>query len=192
MRNLARHVDGIPPSGIRRFFEIAATMDEVISLGIGEPDFVTPQPIIDAAIESLAAGKTGYTSNAGLSPLRELIAAHLDERYGYKISPEHILMTVGVSEALQLSMIATLDPGDEVLIPEPCFVSYGPAAEFAHARVVYVPTSAENNFEVTAEAIERLITPRSKMLFLVVSEQPHGCGNAARDCARNRGIGQSA
>lgn len=174
MQPLARHIERIPPSGIRRFFEIAATMEDVISLGIGEPDFVTPQPVIDAAVASLAAGKTGYTSNAGLLPLREVIASHLVSRYGYQVSPEHILMTVGVSEALQLSMLATLDPGDEVLIPEPCFVSYGPAAVLAHARVVYVPTSAKNNFEVTAEAIERRITPRTKMLFLAYPSNPTG------------------
>jgi len=174
MKPLARHIDQIPPSGIRRFFEIAATMEEVISLGIGEPDFVTPQPIIDAAVASLAAGKTGYTSNAGLLSLREAVAAHLASRYGFHPSPDRILMTVGVSEALQLSMLATLEPGDEVLIPEPCFVSYGPAAVLAHARVVYVPTSAENNFEVTAEAIERRITSRTRMLFLAYPSNPTG------------------
>ena len=174
MRPLARHIEQIAPSGIRRFFEIAATMKDVLSLGIGEPDFVTPQPIIDAAQASLAAGKTGYTSNAGLLRLREAIAAHLESRYHYQASPEQILITVGVSEALQLAMLATLDPEDEVLIPEPCFVSYGPAAIFAHARVVYVPTSADNNFEVTAEAIEARITPRTKMLFLAYPSNPTG------------------
>lgn len=174
MQPLARHIEQIPPSGIRRFFEIAATMEDVISLGIGEPDFVTPQPIIDAAVASLAAGKTGYTSNAGLLQLREAIARHLEEHYQYQVSPDHILITVGVSEALQLAMLATLNPNDEVLIPEPCFVSYGPAATFAHGNVVYVPTSAENNFEVTAEAIERLITPRTRMLFLAYPSNPTG------------------
>ena len=174
MNPLARHIQRVPPSGIRRFFEIAATMDDVISLGIGEPDFVTPSPIIEAAVASLAAGKTGYTSNAGLLSLREAVAAHLMARYGLDVTPNQVLMTVGVSEALQLAMLALLNPGDEILIPEPCFVSYGPAAEFAHGKVVYVPTSVDRNFEVTAEDIERCITPRTRMLFLAYPSNPTG------------------
>ncbi len=172
--HLARRVLDVPPSGIRRFFEIAATMDEVISLGIGEPDFVTPQPIIDAAVASLRAGKTGYTSNAGLAELRQRIASGLARMYGVGYDPDQVLVTVGVSEALQLAMLALLEPGDEILIPEPCFVSYGPAAVFAGGRVVYVPTSASRSFEVTADDIARRITPRSKMLFLSYPSNPTG------------------
>ena len=149
-------------------------MDDVISLGIGEPDFVTPQPVIEAAKASLARGETGYTSNAGLLNLRERIAGMLHGRYGLDYGPEDILVTVGVSEGLQLAMLALLDPGDEILIPEPCFVSYGPAASFADAKVVYVPTSAAHNFEVTAEDIARRITPRTKMLFLAYPSNPTG------------------
>ena len=171
---LAGRVRIVPPSGIRRFFEIAATMEDVISLGIGEPDFVTPQAIIDAAVHSLAAGKTGYTANAGLAELRELVAASLAERYDVQYSADNVLITVGVSEALQLAMLALLDPGDEILIPEPCFVSYGPAAVFAGGKVVYVPTTVERDFEVTAEDIARRITPRSKMLFLSYPSNPTG------------------
>ncbi len=172
---LSRRVQTVPPSGIRRFFEIAATMDDVISLGIGEPDFVSPRPIIDAAIAALEVGKTGYTSNAGLIELRERIAAELQRLYGVGYDPaREVLVTVGVSEALQLAMLALLDPGDEILIPEPCFVSYGPTAIFAGGKVVYVPTSVENDFQVTAEDIARRITPRTKVLFLAYPNNPTG------------------
>jgi len=165
----------IPPSGIRRFFEIAATMKDCISLGIGEPDFVTPRPAIDAAIASLNAGKTGYTANAGLKDLRDGIAERLHSLYGVSYDPaSEILVSVGVSEALQLAMLAMLNPGDEILIPEPCFVSYGPTAVFAGGKVVYVPTSAENDFQVTAEDIESRITERTKVLFLAYPNNPTG------------------
>src|SRR5690606_8924841 len=134
----------------RRFFEIAATMEDVISLGIGEPDSVSPQPVIEAAIRSLRQGKTGYTANAGLMALRELISGELQRLYGVHYDPvKQIIVTVGASEAMQIAMLATLDPGDEILIPEPCFVSYGPSATFAGANVVYVPTRVENDFQVT-------------------------------------------
>jgi len=165
----------IPPSGIRRFFEIAATMENVISLGIGEPDFVTPRPIIDAAIESLNQGKTGYTANAGLLALREALADDLKTRYGVSYDPkDQIIVTVGGSEAILLAMLATINPGDEVLIPEPCFVSYGPAAMMAGGNVVWVPTRAENDFQVTAADIEARITPKTKMLFLGYPNNPTG------------------
>ncbi len=173
-RSIAARARSVQPSGIRRFFEIAESMDDVISLGIGEPDFVTPQPVIEAAKASLARGQTGYTSNAGLLELRELIAAMLNRRYGLDYEADNILVTVGVSEALQLAMLALLDPADEILIPEPCFVSYAPAASFADAKVVHVPTSAARNFEVTAEDIARRITPRTKMLFLSYPSNPTG------------------
>ncbi|MEX0748220.1 MAG: aminotransferase class I/II-fold pyridoxal phosphate-dependent enzyme, partial [Rhodothermales bacterium] len=165
----------VPPSGIRRFFEIAATMTDVISLGIGEPDFVSPKPVIDAAVRSLYEGKTGYTANAGLMRLRELIAGELQRLYGVNYDPAgQIIVTVGASEAMQIAMLALLDPGDEILIPEPCFVSYGPTAMFAGANVVYVPTRAENDFQVTAQDIADRITPRSKVLFLGYPNNPTG------------------
>jgi aminotransferase len=172
---LSERVRSVPPSGIRRFFEIAATMDNVISLGIGEPDFVSPQPVIDAAKASLDAGKTGYTANAGLIELREAISEEIDRLYDVHYDPgSEILVSVGVSEALQLTMLSLLGPGDEVLIPEPCFVSYGPTAKFAGADVVYVPTSVEHDFQVTAADIEPLITERSKVLFLGYPNNPTG------------------
>lgn len=150
-------------------------MDDVISLGIGEPDFVSPKPVIEAGVQSLRDGKTNYTSNAGRADLREGIAGYLSDRYDvhYDVDSE-ILVTVGVSEAMQCAMLALLDPGDEILIPEPCFVSYGPTAEFAGGKVVHVPTSVEHNFQVTAEAIEAKITPRSKVLFLGYPNNPTG------------------
>ncbi len=172
---LSERARTVPPSGIRRFFEIAATMEDVISLGIGEPDFVSPRPVIDAAIESLEAGKTSYTSNAGLGELRELIAEDLESRYGVRYDAAgEVIVTVGVSEAMQCTMLALLDPGDEILIPEPCFVSYGPTARFAGAEVVHVPTSVETDFQVTASAIEEKITPRTKVLFLGYPNNPTG------------------
>src|SRR5690606_7547811 len=159
----------------RRFFEIAATMEDVISLGIGEPDFVSPQPVIEAAIRSLRQGKTGYTANAGLMALRELISGELQRLYGVHYDPvKQIIVTVGASEAMQIAMLATLDPGDEILIPEPCFVSYGPSATFAGANVVYVPTRVENDFQVTADDIAQRITPRTKALFLGYPNNPTG------------------
>lgn len=145
-----------PPSGIRRYFEIAATMKDVISLGIGEPDFVSPKPVIDAVVDSLVnKGMTSYTANSGIMELRELLASQLNDLYGVSYDPaSEIIMTVGGSEAMQLAMMALLNPGDDILIPEPCFVSYGPTATFAGANVVYVPTSVENNFQVTGADLE--------------------------------------
>jgi aminotransferase len=172
---LSDRVQSVPPSGIRRFFEIAATMENVITLGIGEPDFVSPGPIIAAAESALAEGKTGYTANAGLAELRELIAGELSRLYDVTYDPaKEILVTVGVSEALQLAMLALLNPGDEILIPEPCFVSYGPTAIFAGGKVVYVPTSVENDFQVTAADIEARVTPRTKVVFLGYPNNPTG------------------
>ncbi|HET6566809.1 MAG TPA: aminotransferase class I/II-fold pyridoxal phosphate-dependent enzyme [Rhodothermales bacterium] len=165
----------IPPSGIRRFFEIAATMQDVISLGIGEPDFVSPRPVIDTAVNALHQGKTGYTANAGLLELREAVSDELERLYGVTYDPgREIIITVGVSEAMLITMLALLDPGDEILIPEPCFVSYGPSAQFAGATVTYVPTSVEHDFQVTAADIEARVSPRSKVLFLGYPNNPTG------------------
>ena len=174
-QKLSSRVQSTPPSGIRRFFDIAASMDDVISLGIGEPDFVSPKPIIDAGIDALKNGRTSYTSNAGMLELRELISEYYRERYGLTYDPEdEIVVTVGCSEAMQLAMQALLDPGDEVLIPEPCFVSYGPSVRFAGGDVVYVPTSVEHDFQVTAADIDAHLTERSKVLFLGYPNNPTG------------------
>ncbi|NQV72515.1 aminotransferase class I/II-fold pyridoxal phosphate-dependent enzyme [bacterium] len=172
---LSNRVKIVPPSGIRRFFEIAATMKDVITLGIGEPDFISPEPILRGARESMERGFTGYTSNAGIAPLREAVSEQIQKQYGVSYNPTNeILLTVGASEAIQLAMLALLNPGDEILIPEPCFVSYGPTAIFAGATVSYVPTSVKNNFQVTAADIEARITPRTKLLFLAYPSNPTG------------------
>ena len=171
---LSSRIRTVPPSGIRRFFEIAATMDDVVSLGIGEPDFVSPQPVIEAAKASLDAGRTGYTANLGLAELRDAIAEELHGLHGLTYSPKEIVVTIGASEAMLIAMLALVDPGDEVLIPEPCFVSYGPTAFFAGGDVVYVPTSAEHDFQVTAADIEAKLTDRSKVLFLGYPNNPTG------------------
>ena len=172
---LSERIRSIPPSGIRRFFEIAATMDDVISLGIGEPDFVSPEPVMEAGHRSLDAGHTSYTSNAGKRRLRDLIAEYYDDHYGVQYDPEsEIVVTVGCSEAMQVALQALLDPGDEVLIPEPCFVSYGPNAQFAGGEVVHVPTSVEHDFQVTAADIAPHVTDRSKVLFLGYPNNPTG------------------
>ena len=140
-RFLTQRVQSIPPSGIRKFFDIVATMDDVISLGIGEPDFVTPAPILEAGVRSLRAGRTGYTSNAGIIELREAIARHLETLYGVKYDPAtEIVITVGVSEAMYLAMTAVLEPGDEVIIPTPCFVAYQAEVVLAGGVPVEIPS----------------------------------------------------
>jgi aminotransferase len=172
---ISERIASVPPSGIRRFFDIAATMDDVISLGIGEPDFDTPEPILQAGIEALKRGETHYTSNSGLMELRRAVAEHLDSLYGQTYNPSsEILITVGVSEALYLACAATLDPGDEVIIPEPCFVSYAPEVTFACGTPVMVPTYAENNWQVTADAIEAAVTERTKAILLGYPNNPTG------------------
>jgi aminotransferase len=164
-----------PPSGIRKFFDIAATMEDVISLGIGEPDFVTPDPILQEGIASLQRGETRYTSNSGTIELRRALSQHLDRLYGVKYDPDsEILVTVGVSEALYLALTAVVDPGDEVIIPEPCFVSYGPEVSFAGGVPVYVPTHVKDDFQVTAATIEAAITPRTKAILIGYPNNPTG------------------
>ncbi|MDY0020171.1 MAG: aminotransferase class I/II-fold pyridoxal phosphate-dependent enzyme [Anaerolineae bacterium] len=165
----------IEPSAIRRFFDIVATMKDVISLGIGEPDFVTPEPIVQAGIEALKRGETHYTSNSGLMELRRAIAEHMDELYKQTYNPaSEILVTVGVSEALYLAMAALLDEGDEIIIPEPCFVSYKPTAQMVGAVPVSVPTYAEDGFQVSPDAIRAAITDRTKVILIASPNNPTG------------------
>jgi aminotransferase len=172
---LSQRVQAVPPSGIRRFFDIAATMKDVISLGIGEPDFVTPDVIRDAGVRSIQDGYTAYTSNSGTLELREAVAAQLQRLYDVQYDPENeLLITVGVSEAMQNAMLALIDPGDEVIIPEPCFVAYGPSVVFAGGVPVYVPTRVEDNFQVTAETLEAAITPRTKGILIGYPNNPTG------------------
>lgn len=165
----------IPPSGIRKFFDIAATMDDVISLGIGEPDFDTPEPIVQAGIAALQRGETHYTSNSGILELREAIGEHLKTRYGVSYNArEEILITVGVSEAFYLTMAALLDPGDEIILAEPSFVAYAPTATLVGAVPIMIPTSPETGFQLTAEAVETAITERTKVIFLSSPNNPTG------------------
>jgi aminotransferase len=172
---VSERITNVPPSGIRRFFDIAATMENVISLGIGEPDFDTPEPIVQAGIKSLEQGETHYSSNSGLMELRRAIAEHLDQMYGQTYNPaSEILVTVGVSEALYLALAGTLDPGDEVIVPEPCFVSYAPEVTFAGGKPVIIPTKVENNFQVTGEELKEVITPRTKALLIGYPNNPTG------------------
>ena len=174
-RFISDKVAQTPPSGIRKFFDIAATMDDVISLGIGEPDFVTPPPILQAGIDSLQRGETQYTSNSGTIELRMALSKHLKKLYGVEYDPEtEILITVGVSEALYLAMTAVVNPGDEVIIPEPCFVSYAPEVTFAGGAPVMVPTYVENDFRVTADVIADNVTSRTKAVLVGYPNNPTG------------------
>jgi aminotransferase len=172
---LSTKVKNVPPSGIRRFFDIIATMKDVISLGVGEPDFVTPAHIIQAGVQSLQEGRTAYTSNSGLLELRQLLATHLEQLYGVRYDPEsEILITVGVSEALQIALIATLNAGDEVIVPEPCFVSYRPGVIFAGGAPITVPTVFEDDFQLTGARVKKAITPRTKGMLLGYPNNPTG------------------
>jgi aminotransferase len=176
MRNfVSQRVQGIPPSGIRKFFDIAATMQDVISLGIGEPDFVTPEPFLEAGIASLRQGDTHYTSNSGILELRQSLSGHLDNLYSVKYDPEdELLITVGVSEALYLALTAILDPGDEVIVPEPCFVAYVPEVTLAGGVPVTISTFVENDFQVTGKEIEAAITNRTKAILIGYPNNPTG------------------
>ena len=172
---LARHVVGLKPSGIRKFFDIVATMQDVISLGIGEPDFVTPAPIIEAGIRSLKSGETHYTSNAGLIALREAVANHLSRLYGIIYQPkDEVIITVGVSEALYLTMSALLNPGEEVIVPTPCFVSYQAEVILAGGVPVEIPTRVEDGFQLRPEVLRQAITPRTKAILLGYPNNPTG------------------
>jgi aminotransferase len=174
-QHLSKRVIGLKPSGIRKFFDIAATMKDVISLGVGEPDFTTPRPILEAGMGSLRAGQTHYTSNAGKLELRQAVADHLKRLYEVRYDPEHeIIITVGVSEALYLVMNALLDPGDEVIIPTPCFVSYQAEVLLAGGVPVEIPSCPEDNFQLDPEKIRRAITPRTKVIFIGYPNNPTG------------------
>ena len=185
---IAERIHKVKPSGIRRFFGIAAKMPDVISLGIGEPDFSTPQPIFQAGFDSVMRGVTNYTANSGLLELREKLAEHLEKLYAVKYAAEgEITITVGVSEAMRCVFGAICNPGDEIIVPTPCFVAYEPEILFADGVPVTVTCKAENNFEITAEEIEPLITARTKAIFLGFPNNPTGAvlsrGNALKIAA---------
>lgn len=172
---LSPRIVNLRPSGIRKFFDIVATMKDVISLGIGEPDFTTPPPILEAGIRSLRNGETHYTSNAGIVELRRALSDHLFKLYGVRYDPAtEIIITVGGSEALYLSATAILEPGDEVIIPTPCFVSYQAEVYLAGGVPVEVPCREENNFEILPEDVIAAITPRTKAILLGFPSNPTG------------------
>lgn len=178
MRNpLNSFIESIPPSGIRKFFDLVSEMnsDEVISLGVGEPDFDTPWHIREEGVYSLTKGKTFYTGNAGLKELRTEIAKFTSKRYKLDYDPlSEIIVTVGGSEAIDICFRAMLERGDEIIIPEPCFVSYKPCAILAGAMPVTIPLKAENEFKLTPEELESAITERTKMLFISYPNNPTG------------------
>jgi aminotransferase len=172
---IAAHVREIPRSGIRDFFEIVQSMKDVISLGIGEPDFVTPWHIREAAVYALEKGRTGYTSNLGLPRLRRSIAKYVEHHFSLAYDPhEEIIVTVGVSEGIDLALRALLNPGDEVLHHEPCYVSYSPSIALAGGRAIPVTTRAGDDFVLHAEDLEKAVTPRTRLLMLSFPTNPTG------------------
>ena len=180
--HIADHVREIPRSGIRDFFEIVQSMDDVISLGIGEPDFVTPWHIREAAIYSLEKGRTGYSSNLGLPRLRRAISNYVAEHFEVHYDAlSEVLVSVGVSEAIDIALRALLNAGDEVLYHEPCYVSYSPTVALARGVARPIPTKAADHFVLRAEALERAVTPRSKVLMLNFPTNPTGATMPAEE-----------
>lgn len=172
---LSSTVQGIKPSGIRRFFDMASEMQDVISLGVGEPDFKTPLRVRRAAMDVLESGQTRYTANAGLMPLKQSISAYLNRRFGLSYSPKtELFVTVGGSEAIDMCIRALVEPGDDVLVVEPCFVCYAPIAALSHANVMPIATKAENGFSLTAEELKAAVTPKTKLLILPFPSNPTG------------------
>ena len=172
---VSKRAKEIKPSGIRKFFDIVSEMKDAISLGVGEPDFVTPWHIRSEGVYSLEKGRTYYTSNAGLIELRREIANYMERKYGLSYRPEdQAIVTVGGSEAIDLCIRALVNPGDEVLVPEPSFVCYKPCAELAGGKAVPIVTKAENNFKLTADELKAAITPKTKLLVLPFPNNPTG------------------
>ncbi len=173
-RLLSRRAVEMRPSGIRKFFDIAAEMDDCISLGVGEPDFKTPWAIREAGITSLERGRTRYTSNIGLKELRSEVCRYLQRRMDLSYQPDQVMITVGGSEAIDLCIRALVDPGDEVILPEPCYVSYQPITTLTGGVPVPVPLKAENGFRLTAAELKAAITPKTKLLVLPFPCNPTG------------------
>ena len=172
---LSRRAQDIKPSGIRKFFDMLEEMKDVVALTVGQPDFPTPWHIREAGIASLEKGKTYYTSNAGTMELREEIAKYLDRRFGLTYDPKgEIIVTVGGSEAIDLAIRAVVNPGDEVILPTPSFVCYGPMVHLASGVTVEIPLKEENNFRLTAEELRAAITPKTKLLILPFPANPTG------------------
>ncbi len=171
----SKNVTVVPPSGIRKFFDLANTMEGVISLGVGEPDYAAPDKVIDACIQSLKEKKTSYTSNMGLVELRRAVAKMFAARYGVEYDPNtEIVATIGVSEAITIAMTALLNPGDEVLIPDPAYVAYPACVQFAGGTPVLVPTYEKDDFKLTVAALEEKVTPKTKVLLIGYPNNPTG------------------
>jgi len=182
VKSLSHTISNLPASGIRKFFDLVAEMDEVISLGVGEPDFVTPWRVREAAIHSLEQGRTTYTSNYGLLELRDAITQLIANRYGVTYNHRtEVLVTVGVSEGLDAAFRAILNPGDEVLVPEPCYVSYAPCVMFAGGIPVPVRTRAADGFKVRADGLADYLTPKTKAILLSYPTNPTGAVMAHRE-----------
>lgn len=177
-RYLNARVAAVPPSGIRRFFDLAATMKDTISLGVGEPDFITPYHIRNAAINSIVDGETQYTPNRGLLALREEISGYLQKRYQITYDPQkEILVTVGASESIDVALRALISDGDEVLVPEPSYVSYSPSVIFAGGTPVGVETREDTDFRLSAQRVREAITSRTKALILPYPNNPNRRGH---------------
>ncbi len=182
---VAELVQSLPPSGIREFFELVIGRDDIVSLGVGEPDFVTPWRIREAAIQSINRGQTSYTSNAGLLSLRKAIAKYLLQRFHCEYHPENeVLITVGVSEGVDLALRAILNPGDEVIIPEPCYIAYDPLVRLAGGVPVPLHCTAQSGFRVDIDAIAKLITPKTRSIFLNYPNNPTGMTLSREDVER--------
>ncbi len=172
---LSRRVRAVPPSGIRKFFDVLNSMPDVISLGVGEPDFDTPRIIVEAGVEALRSGRTHYTSNYGTLELREALAGDLQRRYGVAYDPAtEIVITVGVSEALAATLAAVVDPEDEIVIAEPTYVAYVPDIIFAGGTPVFVQSRADDGWQIDPDAVEAAVTPRTKALFIGFPNNPTG------------------
>lgn len=171
---LSDRAKNLKPSGIRKFFDIASSMEDVISLGVGEPDFITPWDIRDAGIQVIKKGYTQYTSNKGLLPLREEISAYLRDKYRVDFSADDTIITVGASEAIDITLRAIVNENDEILVPDPSYVSYKPCVELLGGKAVSVPCSGENGFKLTPENLEKVITNKTKALIFPYPNNPTG------------------
>ena len=183
-QHISQRANSIQPSGIRKFFDLLSSIDGVISLGVGEPDFTTPWHIRESAIESIEQGQTMYTSNSGMPELRKELARYLKNEYAVDYDPTtEILITVGCSEALDLTMRAIVDAGDEVIIPDPCFVAYGSCVTLAGGKPVHIPTYEVNNFEISAKDIEEKITGKTRAILIGYPSNPTGAVMSRRKLA---------
>lgn len=174
MKPISKLITNMKPSGIREFFNYASERPEIISLGVGEPDFTTPQPIIDAAKESLDKGKTFYTSNQGLPSLRKRISEYLQDRFGIDYNSDEMILTAGSSQGILAALMSIINPGDEIIVTEPTYICYIPDIEMCGGKAVVIPLKAENNFKLTKEELQAHISPKTKAVFLSFPNNPTG------------------